>query len=53
MGTGERYPYPLSSSLPLIPDAIFFRFGVGILHSIEKATQFVHGTPRDAASHRT
>ena len=32
---------------------VFFRLGVGILHSIEKATQFVHGTPRLAASHRT
>lgn len=27
--------------------------GGGILHSIEKATQLVHGTPRLAASHRT
>jgi hypothetical protein len=32
---------------------VFFRFGVGILHSIEKATQLVHGTPKLAASHRT
>lgn len=32
---------------------VFLRFGVGILHSIENATQFVHGTPRLAASHRT
>lgn len=31
----------------------FLRFGVGILHSIEKATQLVHGTPRLAASQRT
>src|SRR5262249_44736498 len=31
----------------------FFRFGVGILHSMEKATQLVQGTPRLAASHRT
>lgn len=37
------------SFLPLV----FLRFGVGILHSIWKATQFVHGTPRLAASHRT
>lgn len=34
------------------PD-VFLRFGVGILQSIEKATQLVHGTPRLAASHRT
>ena len=34
-------------------DPVFFRFGVGILHSIENAVQFVHGTPRLAASHRT
>ena len=33
--------------------AVFLRFGVGILHSIEKATQLVHGTPKLAASHRT
>ena len=32
---------------------VFLRLGTGILHSIEKATQFVHGTPREAASHRT
>ena len=31
----------------------FLRLGVGILHSIEKATQLVHGTPRLAASQRT
>lgn len=31
----------------------FFLFGVGILHSMENATQLVHGTPRLAASHRT
>lgn len=35
-----------------LPD-VFLRLGVGILHSIWKATQFVHGTPRLAASHRT
>ena len=33
--------------------AVFFLFGAGILHSMEKATQFVHGTPRLAASQRT
>ncbi len=32
---------------------LFLRFGVGILHSIEKATQLVQGTPRLAASQRT
>lgn len=32
---------------------VFLRFGVGILHSIEKATQLVQGTPRLAASQRT
>jgi hypothetical protein len=32
---------------------VFLRLGVGILQSMEKATQFVHGTPRLAASHRT
>lgn len=31
----------------------FFLFGAGILHSMEKATQLVHGTPRLAASQRT
>ena len=39
-------------SLSFFP-AVFLRLGVGILHSIEKATQFVHGTPKLAASHRT
>lgn len=32
---------------------VFFLLGAGILHSIENATQLVHGTPRLAASHRT
>ena len=49
-GWTDRWPY-LSESLPL-PD-VFFRLGVGILHSMLKATQFVHGTPSEAASHRT
>lgn len=31
----------------------FFRFGCGMRHSIWKATQLVHGTPRFAASQRT
>lgn len=35
-----------------LPD-VFFLLGVGILQSIEKATQLVQGTPRLAASHRT
>jgi hypothetical protein len=42
----------LSESL-VRPPCVFLRFGVGILHSMEKATQLVHGTPRLAASHRT
>jgi hypothetical protein len=37
----------------LTAPCVFFLFGVGILHSIPNATQFVHGTPRLAASHRT
>ena len=32
---------------------VFFRFGVGMRHSMEKAVQLVQGTPRLAASHRT
>lgn len=39
--------------LPADAACVFLRFGVGILHSIEKATQLVHGTPRLAASQRT
>ncbi len=42
----------LSESLALAW-AVRLRLGGGILHSIEKATQLVHGTPRLAASHRT
>jgi len=42
----------VSLTFPAEP-AVFFRFGTGILHSMENATQFVHGTPRLAASHRT
>jgi len=46
-------PY-LSESFALpVAVVVFFLFGVGILHSMEKATQFVHGTPKLAASHRT
>jgi len=42
----------LSPSLALLV-WFFLRLGTGILHSMENATQFVHGTPRDAASQRT
>ena len=42
----------LSSSFALLV-WFFFRFGTGILHSMENATQFVHGTPKEAASQRT
>lgn len=40
-------------SVSLLLDCVFFRLGVGILHSMPKAVQLVHGTPRLAASHRT
>ena len=43
----------VSFAFPAAPPAVFFLFGTGILHSIENATQFVHGTPRLAASHLT
>jgi hypothetical protein len=44
----------LSESLVCAPlFCAFFRLGVGMRHSIEKATQLVHGTPRLAASQRT
>lgn len=42
----------LSSSLDLCM-LFFLRFGTGILHSMENATQLVQGTPNEAASHRT
>jgi hypothetical protein len=32
---------------------VFLRLGAGMRHSIEKAVQFVHGMPREAASQRT
>lgn len=41
----------LSESLDF--PCVFFLLGAGILHSMEKATQFVHGTPKLAASQRT
>jgi hypothetical protein len=43
--------YPLFVSFDLV--WFFLRFGVGILHSMEKATQLVQGTPKLAASQRT
>lgn len=46
----------LSESLLFWLDAVpcvFLRLGDGMRHSIWKATQLVHGTPRLAASHRT
>jgi hypothetical protein len=45
-------PLPTYLSVSFFPD-VFLRLGVGILQSIENATQLVHGTPRLAASHRT
>jgi hypothetical protein len=42
----------LSSSLDLCV-LFFLRFGTGILHSMENATQLVQGTPNEAASQRT
>lgn len=47
---GGLSTYRLSS---LVLFWVFLRFGVGILHSMEKATQLVQGTPRLAASQRT
>ena len=41
----------LSDSFPFF--CAFFLFGVGILHSMENATQLVQGTPKLAASQRT
>jgi hypothetical protein len=32
---------------------VFLRLGAGMRHSMEKAVQFVHGMPREAASQRT
>jgi hypothetical protein len=48
---GMRVSTNLSPSLGLA--WVFFRFGVGMRHSMEKAVQFVQGTPRLAASQRT
>lgn len=43
----------LSESLVVEAVCVFFLLGVGILHSIWKATQLVQGMPREAASQRT
>lgn len=43
----------LSESLVVEAVWVFFLLGVGILHSIWKATQLVQGMPREAASQRT
>lgn len=65
--TQDRESYLAASSL-FLEALVLFRLGTGILHSIEKATQLVHGTldlvnrihaftgmtyPSDAASQRT
>jgi hypothetical protein len=42
----------LSPSFAL-PVVVFLRLGAGMRHSIEKAVQFVHGMPKEAASQRT
>lgn len=50
----EKRPSYLSESFACDPPAAaFFLFGVGMRHSMEKATQLVQGTPRLAASQRT
>ena len=46
-------PYLSESFGPAAVLCGFLRFVWGMRHSIEKATQFVQGTPRLAASHRT
>lgn len=43
----------LSESLVVEAVWVFFLLGVGILHSIWKATQLVQGMPKEAASQRT
>lgn len=57
-GSGTRRgaeTYLSESLFPWLPAVFwaFFRLGVGMRHSIWKATQLVQGTPRLAASHRT
>jgi hypothetical protein len=47
-------PASLTPSVSLARDVcVFLRLGVGMRHSMEKAVQLVHGTPREAASQRT
>ena len=54
MAEEKKSQEPVTYTLPSFDlNWFFFLFGVGILHSIEKATQLVQGTPRLAASHRT
>lgn len=43
----------LSESFVVEAAWVFFLLGWGILHSIWKATQLVHGMPNEAASHLT
>lgn len=43
----------LSESLAVEAVCVFFLLLLGILHSIWKATQLVHGMPSEAASHLT
>ena len=52
---GERSSFsPRSLSVSLVRVvAVFFRLGVGMRHSMEKAVQLVHGMPKEAASQRT
>ena len=54
--TGERVslsPRSLWSASWARAVCVFLRLGVGMRHSMEKAVQFVQGTPREAASQRT
>lgn len=57
MLAGERLSRSPASLVPSASLAravcVFLRFGVGMRHSMEKAVQFVHGTPSEAASQRT
>lgn len=43
----------LEGAVVVLCAAVFLRLGVGMRHSMEKATQLVQGTPRLAASQRT
>lgn len=53
MGVFGSRETPSSGSSLVFVDVALFLFGAGIRHSMEKATQLVHGTPREAASQRT